>query len=106
MPPLKPVINVKCPCCHEILEIDVEHERVLAHRKGRHLRDDAAEGEDGLDVAVRQHKETTSTLDDRFRSAQKNLAGQSDRLEAFFKEATDKAKKAKPGDDPPKKLWD
>ena len=93
--PLKPVINVKCPCCKEILEIDVKKERVSSHRKGRHLKDDAQEGEDGLDVALRQRKEHTSSLDARFDSAQDKLKNQSQHLEDLFKDAKKKAKEMK-----------
>jgi hypothetical protein len=110
--PLKPVINVKCPCCKEILEIDVEKQRVRAHRKGKHLKDDAEEGEDGLDVALRQQKEHTSSLDSRFNQAQDKLKGQKDRLEQLFSEAKEKAKDMEDEPDDPDnpfkggKIWD
>ena len=110
--PLKPVINVKCPCCKEILEIDVEKQRVLAHRKGRHLKDDAKEGEDGLDVAVRQQEESTAALDSRFAKAQDKLKNQAERLEKLFGEAKEKAKEMKDEPEDPDnpfkrgKIWD
>ena len=110
--PLKPVINVKCPCCKEILEVDVKKERVIAHRKGHHLKDDAGEGEDGLDVAVRQQKEHTSGLDSRFDQAQDKLKNQSSRLDQLFADAKEKAKDMEDEPDDPDnpfkggKIWD
>lgn len=108
----KPVINVKCPCCHHVLEIDVQQEKVISHRKGLHLKDDAKEGEDTMDVALRAQRETRSKVESEFLGAQENLRGQSQRLDDFFKKATEKAKQEKPDpadkDNPfrPGKNWD
>ena len=109
----KPVISVKCPCCKSILEVDTEKRRVLAHRKGRHLSDDAGEGEDGMDVAVRNHMETKAKIDDKFAAATDGMKNQSARLDELFDEAAKKAKDMKDEDDDPsnpfgggRKIWD
>ena len=107
----EPVINVKCPCCQAVLEIHVETERVLSHRKGLHLRDDASPGEDGFDVAFRQDQDAKRRLASRFDEAQKNLAGQKDRLDQLFREAQKKVadEKEPPADGNPLrrgKIWD
>ena len=110
--PLKPVINVKCPCCKEILEIDVEQERVRSHRKGRHLKEDRKAGEDGMDVALRQVHERRSALAQRFDKAREGLTKEQERLDRLFREAQEKARR---GDDEPEdpenpfrsgKIWD
>ena len=109
---LKPIISVKCPCCKEILEVDVEKERVRSHRKGHHLKDDALEGEDGMGVALRQQKERTSGLDSRFAEAQDKLKNQASRLDQLFSDAKEKAKDMKDEPDDPDnpfkggKIWD
>ena len=107
---LKPVIDVKCPCCKSILEIDVARERVVAHRKGAHLKEDAREGEDGLDVALREAQRRKAELEDRFHSARRELDRSSDRLDRLFKEAQKRALEDE--DDEPDnpfkqgKIWD
>ena len=106
----KAVINVKCPCCSSILEVDVESERVLSKRKGRHLRHDARKGEDAMDVAFRQQAEKKAGAEDRFRDARARLEGQQERLDSLFRDATKKAKKdEEEGIEDPlgrKKIWD
>ena len=57
----KEVISVKCPGCGEVLEIDVAREKVMAHRKGPHLLADRKEGEDSLDVAMRNVRDSQRT---------------------------------------------
>ena len=110
--PLKPVINVKCPCCHHVLEVDVEKERVVSHRKGAHLRDDRAHGEDELDVAVRQQRESRSRIESEFSKAQENLKNQKQRLDDLFRQAKEKAEREKQDPIDPSdpfqgnKLWD
>ena len=102
---LNPFVNVKCPCCGHILEVDVEKERVIAHRKGKHLRDDADAGEDEMDVALRQQKDSIDERDQAFLDAQKRLKNQSQRLDDLFDQARKKTRDGE--DDPlPGKLWD
>ena len=106
----KPVINVKCPCCHSVLEINTEKERVISHRKGRHLMDDAADGEDMMDVAVRNHQESKTRIEDKFAAAQDNVKNSESRLDELFNEAKEKAKYIEE-DDPDNpfksgKIWD
>lgn len=81
------VINVKCPCCHEILEIDVQAQRVTAHRKGRHLSDDREGEEDPMEVALRQQREAKERAAKQFDSAHKGMATESERLDQLFKDA-------------------
>ncbi|NRA95116.1 MAG: hypothetical protein HRU14_02800 [Planctomycetes bacterium] len=105
----KPVISVKCPCCKSILEVNTEKERVISHRKGRHLKDDAKEGEDMMDVALRTHIESKDRVEDKFLKAQDNLKNQASRLDELFEDAKDKAKDVKDDpNDPFKggKIWD
>lgn len=109
----KSVINVKCPCCKHVLEIDVEKERVVAHRKGPHLKEDAQDGEDAMDVAVRAHQEAKTRVEDEFAAAEARMKNQGDQLDQLFKQAQEKAKNADPEEDDPdnpfaggKKLWD
>lgn len=105
----KPVIDVRCPCCKSILEIDTEKELVISHRKGRHLSEDAREGEDGMDVAMRNHAESKSRIEDKFAAAQDNLRNQSSKLDQLFNEAKEKAKDMEDDpNDPFKggKIWD
>ena len=108
----KAVINVKCPCCKRILEVDVEKERVVAHREGSHLKEDAKDGEDMLDVALRQTKESRDRAEDRFRDAKERLSNQEDRLEKLFEDAQRKAKEEGPDEAEPGnpfsggKIWD
>ncbi|HMS17642.1 MAG TPA: hypothetical protein PKA37_12435, partial [Planctomycetota bacterium] len=84
---LKPVINVKCPCCNRVLEIDVESQRVMSHREGPHLILDAKDGEDPLAVAKRAAEEQRKKAADRFARAQGDLKKTSDRLDALFRDA-------------------
>ena len=110
--PLKPVINVKCPCCKQILEIDVEQERVRSHRKGRHLKEDRLAGEDRMDVAVRQVVEGRSALEQRFDKAHEGLSKEEERLDRLFREAQEKARKLEDEPEDPDnpfkggKIWD
>ncbi len=108
MPP-KTVISVKCPCCKSILEIKVEKERVISHREGRHLKHDAGEGEDMMDVALRDQADSAGRIEDKFLKAQDNLRTQDDRLDQMFKDAKEKAKDMEDDpNDPFKggKIWD
>jgi len=110
--PAKPVISVKCPCCKMILEVDTRKERVSSFRKGRHLTDDAQEGEDSMDVAVRDHQDRQGRIEDDFLKAQTGLANQADRLNDLFEQAKDQVRDDDPEDDPDnpfaggKKVWD
>jgi hypothetical protein len=88
--PLKPVVNVKCPCCHEVLEIDVAKERVVAHRKGKHLLEDRKAGEDALSVALRNQKSVTDRALDDFEAAAARLKKGTD-ADRIFDEARKKA---------------
>lgn len=109
---LKPVVNVKCPCCGSVLEVNVEQERVTAHRRGRHLKQDARGGEDSLDVAVRQHEESRAKLDQQFSKAHDKLRSQEQRLEDLFREASRKAREHEEEPEDPDnpfrggKVWD
>jgi hypothetical protein len=106
---LKPVVNVKCPCCQHVLEVDVEKECVVSWRKGQHLKDDAKEGEDVMDVALRNQRDSKSRIEKEFLSAQENMKNQKQRLDELFKQATQKAKEQKDEpSDPFKggKIWD
>lgn len=106
---IKPVINVKCPCCKSVLEVDTAKERVISHRQGRHLKQDAEDGEDMMDVALRNHIESKDRVEDKFLKAQDNLKNQSSRLDELFEEAKDKAKDTEDDpNDPFKggKIWD
>lgn len=107
--PLKSIVNVKCPCCSSVLEVDVTLERVVAWRRGSHLKDDARAGEDGLDVAMRNQRDTKHRAESDFLAAQDQLKHQSEHLEDLFRKAKEKAKDEK--DDPSdpfkgKKIWD
>lgn len=107
--PSKAVISVKCPCCKSILEVQVEQERVLSHRAGRHLKQDAGDGEDMMDVALRDQADSADRIEDKFLKAQDKLRNQEDRLDQMFKDAADKAKDMEDDpNDPFKggKLWD
>ena len=108
---LKPVINVKCPCCKRILEVNVEEERVVAHRKGAHLKEDAHEGEDTLDVALRQTRERHDEAEDQFLKAQDSVKHSAEHLEDLFKDAKKRATEQQEDDDPDNpfssgKVWD
>jgi hypothetical protein len=108
----KPVISIKCPCCRSVLEVDTEAARVIAHRKGAHLKEDAKKGEDELAVALRNHEENRSKVEDQFRLAEDNVRNQASRLDALFDEARKKAARSKEDEDPDnpfatgKKVWD
>ena len=105
----KPVISVKCPCCSSVLEVNTEKERVISYRKGRHLKEDAKDGEDMMDVALRNHVESKDRDADKFIKAQDNLKNERSRLDELFEQAKDKAKDV---DDDPNdpfkggKIWD
>lgn len=96
---LKPVVSVKCPCCGEVLEIDVAKERVVAHRKGLHLDADRKAGEDTLSVALRNQKAVADRAADDFAAAAKKLAKGSSELDRMFDEAQKKVKKLGDGFD-------
>jgi len=107
--PQKEIISVRCPCCKHLLEVDVEAEKVLAFRKGRHLTHDAREGEDPLDVAMRQKKEHDLEREKLFGSARERLKDQEQRLDSLFEEARDKARQEEDeGERPPRHgpYWD
>jgi hypothetical protein len=91
------IIDVRCPCCHHVLEIEVESERVLAWRKGPSLREDRKAGEDELDVAVRNRKEAERRAMDAFQAAREALRSDKDRLDQLFREAQEKARGRRPG---------
>lgn len=105
---LKPFVNVKCPCCNEVLEVDVARQRVVAHRKGLHTSDDRRDGEDGLDVAFRNAQVAEERSKADFISAQDKLKNQSARLDQLFRDAQKKVAETPPSpDDPPiKPRWD
>ncbi len=94
---LKPIVNVKCPCCREVLEIDVAKERVIAHRKGPHLDADAKAGEDPLSVAVRNQKSSAERVEDEFSAVVQKVKKGQNELDRLFQDAKKKVKKA--GDD-------
>ena len=94
----KDVINVKCPCCGEVLEIDVLKERVTAHRKGLHLQADRKEGEDVLDVATRNVQVAKERINTEFQAAQERLRNQSKHLDDLFREAQKKVRENPPED--------
>ncbi|MSR75274.1 MAG: hypothetical protein EXS14_07385 [Planctomycetes bacterium] len=105
----KPIIDVKCPCCGHILEVSVERERVLSYRKGVHLKDDRRDGEDEMDVAMRNKRESDQRIKDEFSAAQENLRTQSERMDQAFREAQKKAEKDKTNPRDPfggGKIWD
>lgn len=87
----KTIIDVKCPCCSEVLEIDVETETVIAHRKGPHLKADARAGEDPFSVAVRMQREAKERADREFLKAKDDLSNESQRLDELFRRASKKA---------------
>lgn len=87
----KSIIHVKCPCCHRVLEIDVDRERVLAHREGPHLIRDRREGEDTLDVARRVAEERKKAAEDRFSRARDDVKHAADRLDELFRSARERA---------------
>jgi hypothetical protein len=89
---LKPFVNVKCPCCGEILEIDVAKERVSAHRKGAHLDADRKKGEDVLDVALRVQKAAAERVKDEFTAATEKMKKGAGELDRLFKEAQKKVR--------------
>jgi hypothetical protein len=97
----KDVINVKCPGCGEVLEIDVLRERVTAHRKGPHLHADRKEGEDILDVAMRNVRTAKDRIQSEFHAAQERLKNQSEHLDKLFREAQKKVREDPPASDEP-----
>lgn len=97
--PKKSVINVKCPCCDAILEVDVEKERVLSHRRGRHLMDDARSGEDAFGVAIRNQREARERADRQFDQARDALGSESSRLDELFRDAQRKVAEERDEDD-------
>jgi hypothetical protein len=103
---LKEVISVKCPGCGEVLEIDVAKERVTAHRKGPHLLADRREGEDVLDVAMRNVRSAKDRIQSEFQAAQEKLRNQSEHLDKLFRDAQKKVRETPPeeeGSSPEKK---
>ncbi len=105
---LKPVINVKCPCCGEVLEIDVAKERVIAHRKGLHLDADRRTGEDVLDVAIRNSHAAEERIKAEFLAAEHKVKNQSEHLDKLFRDAQKKARETPPdpNEPPPGPRWD
>jgi hypothetical protein len=101
----KEVISVKCPGCGEVLEIDVAREKVVAHRKGPHLLADRKEGEDSLDVAMRNVRSAKDRIQNEFQAAQEKLRNQSEHLDKLFREAQKKVRETPPEEDeaPPEK---
>lgn len=99
--PLKPVISVKCPGCGEVLEIDVAREKVTAHRKGPHLMADRKEGEDILDVAMRNVRTAKDRIRSEFEAAQEKLKNQSERLDKLFRDAQRKVRDNPAGEEEP-----
>ncbi len=97
----KPVISVKCPCCGEVLEVDVAKERVLSHRRGPHLADDRRAGEDVLDVAIRNARAAEERLKTEFLAAQDKVRNQSDHLDKLFREAQKKVRETPPDPNDP-----
>jgi hypothetical protein len=98
---LKPVISVKCPGCGEVLEIDVAREKVTAHRKGPHLLADRKEGEDVLDVAMRNVRTSKDRIRSEFEAAQEKLRNQSEHLDKLFRDAQKKVRETPAGEDEP-----
>lgn len=96
---LKPVISVKCPSCSEVLEIDVAKEKVTAHRKGPHLLADRQEGEDVLDVAMRNVRTAKDRIQGEFNAAQEKLRNQSEHLDKLFRDAQKKVRETPPESD-------
>jgi hypothetical protein len=97
----KEVISVKCPGCGEVLEIDVAREKVTAHRKGPHLLADRKEGEDILDVAMRNVRTAKDRIQSEFQAAQEKLKNQSQHLDKLFRDAQKKVRETPPGEDDP-----
>ncbi|HYC79086.1 MAG TPA: hypothetical protein VEI02_15810 [Planctomycetota bacterium] len=89
---LKPFVNVKCPCCGEILEVDVEKERVSAHRKGPHLDADRKKGEDDLATALRNRQQAEARAKDQFNAAAEKVKKGESELDRLFREAQKKVK--------------
>jgi hypothetical protein len=96
----KDVISVKCPCCGEVLEIDVAREKVTSHRKGPHLLADRKEGEDVLDVAMRNVRSAKDRIQSEFQAAQEKLKNQSQHLDRLFREAQKKVRETPPEEPP------
>jgi hypothetical protein len=97
----KDVISIKCPCCGEVLEIDVARERVTSHRKGPHLVADRKEGEDVLDVAMRNVRSAKERIQGEFQAAQERLRNQSEHLDKLFRDAQKKVRETPPDDPKP-----
>jgi hypothetical protein len=100
---LKPVVNVPCPCCGEILEIDVAQERVRAHRKApgasapSSTASPAAEARtaaDPLVAAVRGQKTAAERAADDFAAATRKVKRGDSELDRLFRDAKKKVKQA------------
>jgi hypothetical protein len=96
--PAREIISIRCPTCHEVLDVDVARERVIGHRKGGAVKGDAKEGEDILDTAMRNVKSSKDRIQSEFEAAQEKLKSQSQRLDQLFRDAQKKVREGPPKD--------
>lgn len=107
---MKSTIKVKCPECKGILEIDVVHEKVIAHK---HTLDDEATEQDKdalFDDVLGRVKARHAEGDALFDKVKESVERNDERLDQLFGEMKDKIDKAKDaddlGEDPRNPFWD
>jgi hypothetical protein len=94
--PSREVISIRCPSCHEVLDVDVAKERVIGHRKGAAVKGDQKVGEDILDTAMRNVKTSKERILSEFEVAQQKLKNQSEHLDKLFRDAQKKVRETPP----------
>jgi hypothetical protein len=90
------MISVRCPCCGEVLDVDVAKEKVIGHRKGGAVKGDRKEGEDILDTAMRNVRSAKDRIQSEFEAAQEKLKNQSQHLDRLFRDAQKKVRETPP----------
>lgn len=90
-----PVIEVKCPCCDHILEIQTDTAQVLSHHKPRPKMD--------LQSFMQQESGRTQQIEDKFNARKVADQDRMAALEAKFKKNIAKGDELP---EPPKIQWD
>lgn len=92
---MKSIITIRCPECRGTLEIDVVHEKVIAHK--RFVDADAPEADKAalFDDVMRRVSEREGETERAFDRAQRQVRNHDERLDALFGDVKKKIEEEK-----------
>lgn len=82
------LVEVSCPCCHEVLTVDPAAGAVVQHRKGAHSRTSGTD----LSAAVQRAEKKSDLAEQLLGEAHARQKARRQNLDALFSSSLDRAK--------------